>query len=65
MPKHLNSHVAPNTQATYPSDPPSPRPAFELRCGPLHVTLHHAPLKLLAFASTVTAIVMGVANWVQ
>lgn len=65
MPKHLNSHVGPDTQAAYPSDPPSPRPAFELRCGPLHVTLDRTPLKLLAFASTVTASVMGVANWLR
>lgn len=65
MAKHLKSHVVPDAQAAYPSEPPSRTPAFELRCGPLHVTLDCAPLKLLALGSTVTAGVMGVANWLH
>lgn len=63
MAKRLNSHAVPDTQATYRSEPPPQAPAFELRCGPLHVTLDRAPLKLLAFGSTGAALVMGASNW--
>jgi hypothetical protein len=65
VPKHSNPRVAPDAQTTYPSEPPSRTPDIEFRCGPLHVTLDCAPLKLLAFASMVTAIVMGAANWLH
>ncbi len=65
MAKHLNSHVAPDSQAAYQSEPPSRTPAFELRCGTLHVTLDRAPIKLLALGSTMTAVAMGATNWLR
>lgn len=65
MAKHLNSHVVPDAQAAYQSEPPSRTPAFELRCGPLHVTLDRAPIKLLALGSTMTAVAMGATNWLR
>lgn len=65
MAKDLNTHVVPDAQAAHPSEPPSRTPIFELRCGPLHMTLDRAPLKLLAFGSTMTTVAMGVANWLR
>lgn len=65
MAKHLNFDVTPAVQAAYLPEQPSRTPVFELCCGPLHVTLDRAPLKLLTLGSTLTAVAMRTVHWLR